>query len=300
VYARGFRSVYKPNNREGAVRFAELLDRVADVDPEMRVRFTSPHPKDFPDELLQVMVSRPNVCNQVHMPAQSGSTTCLARMRRGYTREAYSELVKHIRAFVPNVGISSDFISGFCGETEAEHADTVDLLKEVVYDTAYLFAYSERGKTKAARSLPDDVPEDIKLRRLQELNSTFRSLIADKSRAEEGRMHLVLVEGEAKRAGTGLVGRVDAGRKVIFPDESVPSSLSGSATPRVHLQAGDYAAVEIGSTSGGSLHGRIIARTSISEFHGVVGSAVARGLGEVKGVSFQAYEPVLQAPTSWK
>jgi tRNA A37 methylthiotransferase MiaB len=111
VYARGFRSVYKPK-RQGAVRFAELIERVADVDPEMRIRFTSPHPKDFPDELLAVIASRPNVCNQIHMPAQSGSSTCLERMNRGYTREAYLELVHRIRTLLPDVGLSSDFMTG--------------------------------------------------------------------------------------------------------------------------------------------------------------------------------------------
>ena len=133
-YARGFRSVYKPSrSRDGAMRFGELLDLVADVDPEMRVRFTSPHPKDFPDEVLRIIQTRANVGKQLHMPAQSGSTSVLRRMRRGYTREAYVDLATRVREQIPGVAISSDFIAGFCGETEEEHGDTVSLMRLVKY-----------------------------------------------------------------------------------------------------------------------------------------------------------------------
>ena len=186
--------MYKPK-RDGAVRFAELLDAVADVDPEMRVRFTSPHPKDFPDEVLRVIAERPNVTKQLHMPAQSGSSSVLERMRRGYTREAYLDLVARARRDIPGVALSSDFISGFCGETEEEHADTVSLMHLVGYEKAFMFAYSMREKTAAARHLNDDVPEHVKKRRLAEVIDAQRAGAEAANALEIGRVHCVLVEG---------------------------------------------------------------------------------------------------------
>ncbi|XP_026547093.1 CDK5 regulatory subunit-associated protein 1 [Notechis scutatus] len=139
---QGFRTVYKA--KKGGLRFAELLDRVAAVDPEMRIRFTSPHPKDFPDEVFEVMRERHNICKQVHLPAQSGSSRVLEAMKRGYTRESYLELVYHLRNYLPDATLTSDFIAGFCGETEADHLQTLSLLREVSYNFAYIFAYSQR------------------------------------------------------------------------------------------------------------------------------------------------------------
>jgi hypothetical protein len=171
AYAPGFRSVYVPR-RDGAVRFAELLERVAGVDPEMRIRFTSPHPKDFPLEVLHAVAAHANVCKQLHLPAQSGASGVLSRMRRGYDREAYLSLAARVREELPGVALSSDFISGFCGETEEEHADTLSLLRAVRYEHAFLFAYSRREKTAAARHLEDDVPPHVKQRRLEEVRRT--------------------------------------------------------------------------------------------------------------------------------
>jgi len=156
------------------MRFAELMDRVSALAPEVRFRFTSPHPKDFPDALLNIIASRPNVCKQIHIPAQSGSTTMLQRMRRNHTREAYLELIRHIRETVPGVALSSDFICGFCDETEEEFADTISLIEEVKYDMAYLFAYSMREKTHAHRRMKDNVPEEVKKRRLIHMIETFK------------------------------------------------------------------------------------------------------------------------------
>lgn len=140
--ASGFKTVYK--TKKGGMRFAELLERIAEAVPEMRIRFTSPHPKDFPDHVLRVMKKYPNICENIHLPAQSGNSNVLERMRRGYTREAYLELVDHIRSIMPNVGLSSDFICGFCGETDEEFSDTISLIEQVRYNVAYLFAYSMR------------------------------------------------------------------------------------------------------------------------------------------------------------
>lgn len=138
----GFKTVYKP--KVGGLRFGELLARVAETVPETRIRFTSPHPKDFPDDVLHAMLRYPNICKNIHLPAQSGNSIVLERMRRGYTREAYLELVDHIRALMPDVGLSSDFICGFCGETDDEFQDTITLIERVRYNVAYLFAYSMR------------------------------------------------------------------------------------------------------------------------------------------------------------
>ncbi|CAO3629718.1 unnamed protein product [Cunninghamella blakesleeana] len=135
----GFKTIYK--SKKGGRRFTELLDKISLVDPKMRIRFTSPHPKDFPKELLYLIADRPNICNSIHLPIQSGSNSVLERMRRGYTREAYLRLVEEMRNIIPNVWISSDFITGFCGETEEEHEDTIDIMKEVQYDMAFMFAY---------------------------------------------------------------------------------------------------------------------------------------------------------------
>jgi tRNA A37 methylthiotransferase MiaB len=149
--------------RDGnGIRFAELMDRVSDLAPEVRFRFTSPHPKDFPDPLLDIIASKANVCKQIHLPAQSGSTTMLQRMRRNHTREAYIDLVRHIREKIPGVALSSDFICGFCDETDQEFEDTLSLLDVVQYDMAFLFAYSMREKTHAHRRMIDNVPEDVK------------------------------------------------------------------------------------------------------------------------------------------
>eukprot|EP00898_Chlorokybus_atmophyticus_P006917 jgi/Chlat1/7226/Chrsp57S00539 len=260
VYAKGFQSVYKPR-REGAVRFAELLDRVANIDPEMRIRFTSPHPKDFPDEVLCVMAERDNVCKFVHMPAQSGSTTVLERMRRrvprvlGYSREAYLELVDHIRDQVPNVALSSDFISGFCGETEAEHQDTLSLLRQVGYDAAFMFAYSMREKTGAARRFADDVPQTVKIRRLQEVIATFRAKLAERSASEIGATHLVLVEGPGRRGDGTLTGRTCTNKRVFFDDRTVAARLG---------DADDEA--RVGSVSTAALRAVPVARTTMAEF----------------------------------
>lgn len=153
--------MYK-SRKENGLRFAELLDSVAEVAPEVRFRFTSPHPKDFPDPLLDVIASRANVCKQVHIPAQSGNTDMLFKMRRNHTRESYLELIDRIRTKIPGVSLSSDFIVGFCGETDEQYEETITLIETVKYDLAFLFAYSMRERTHAHRRMEDDVPENVK------------------------------------------------------------------------------------------------------------------------------------------
>jgi len=301
-YARGFRSVYRPR-REGAISFAELLDRVASVDPEIRLRFTSPHPKDFSDEVLDVISSRANVCNQLHMPAQSGSSAVLDKMRRGYSREAYVDLVNHVRGRLPGVALSTDMIAGFCGETEEDHAASVDLLKSVMYDQAFLFAYSERDRTHAARHLVDDVPVVVKSRRLKELIEAFRGGLVSQGAAEVGRRHVVLVEGPSRRDPEMWTGRTDSFKRVVFDGRDVPaeyfctgltygiSQLQKDRIPSPHaaantnsmyntismvrLKPGDYVAVQITEGGGGgTLRAVPLARTTLAEFVGQHGTAL--------------------------
>uniref|UniRef100_A0A7S3UGM8 Uncharacterized protein n=1 Tax=Picocystis salinarum TaxID=88271 RepID=A0A7S3UGM8_9CHLO len=252
-YADGFSSVYKPK-REYAVAFAELLDRLADANPEVRFRFTSPHPKDFPDELLHVISSRLNVCSNIHLPAQSGSTRMLEIMKRGHTREAYLRLVDRIRSLIPDVTLSTDMISGFCGETEEDHQQTLSLLHQVEYDQAFLYAYSRREKTYAARHLADDVPEDVKGRRLRECISVFREILTRRNEEEVGRTHLVLVEGTSRKDASMFTGRTDTNKRVAFPVSDV------------QLVPGDYAAVQIVSSTAATLRGRALSTASITSF----------------------------------
>lgn len=270
-YAKGFKSVYKPL-RDGSQRFADLLHAVAEVSPEIRIRFTSPHPKDFSDDVIEAIKAHDNICKQIHMPAQHGDSRVLQRMNRGYTREAYDDLVAHIRSSIPGVALSTDMIAGFCGETEEEHMASVDLLRKMQFDNAFLFAYSLRDKTPAARHLIDDVPEETKKRRLQELISTYREGLQRVSEEEIGSTHIVLVEGPSRKSSEAqpeLTGRTDTFKRVVFPDMSVPATLVGeSSNQLVHLRAGDYVAVEIASAGGGAtLVGKPIARTTMKEYN---------------------------------
>lgn len=218
------------------VRFGELLLRVSEIDPEMRIRFQSPHPKDFPDDVLRLIASVPNVCNSLHMPAQHGSTSVLERMQRGYSRESYLSLVKRAREIIAGdtnqgigLGLSSDFISGFCGETEDEHADLISLIKEVGFDQAFTYSYSRREQTYAGLFYKDDVPADVKARRLAEVIDVFQSGAMERNnRLEVGRLHLVLIEGEGKKSAGGptWTGRTDTNKRVLFEDCSVVDVLT--------------------------------------------------------------------------
>ncbi|XP_017777292.1 PREDICTED: CDK5RAP1-like protein [Nicrophorus vespilloides] len=260
---KGFKTVYK--TKVGGMRFADLLHRVAEVDPEIRIRFTSPHPKDFPDEVLQVIQSYPNMCKNLHLPAQSGNSNVLERMRRGYTREAYLELVDHVRRLLPNVAISSDFICGFCGETDEEFEDTLSLIERVGYNTAYLFPYSMREKTTAHRRYKDDVPQEVKQKRLDRMVELYR-LHADRlNRQQIGNLQLVLIEGLSKRSSAFLAGRNEANIKVIIPGEDELSWKTG--TEQRSIRQGDYVAVQINSANSQVLKGIPLYLTTLSDFY---------------------------------
>ncbi|CAB9522851.1 tRNA-2-methylthio-N(6)-dimethylallyladenosine synthase [Seminavis robusta] len=290
---QGFKS--RIRRRGGGYFFADLVEAVSNISPELRVRFTSPHPKDYPPELLSLMAEKPNVCKSLHMPAQSGSSSVLKRMRRGYTREAYLDLISDVQATIPEVAISSDFISGFCDETEGEHQDTLSLMEKVRYDQAFMFAYSLREKTHAHRTMQDNIPQEIKLRRLREVIDTFRYHVQRKNEEVElGRLRLVLVEGESKRSKPGnrsWSGRTDQNKRILFPSDEeactsyseralhqilghVNASGSHHALPRgdldsmtrVDLKSGDYAICEVTEVKGHGLRGRLLCRSSIQQF----------------------------------
>ncbi|XP_032304496.1 CDK5 regulatory subunit-associated protein 1 isoform X2 [Coturnix japonica] len=218
--------------------------------------------KVLSDQVLQLIQERHNICKQLHLPAQSGSTRVLEAMRRGYTREAYLDLVQHVRNTIPGVSLSSDFIAGFCGETEEDHQQTVSLLREVRYNVGFLFAYSMRQKTRAYHRLQDDVPADVKRRRLEELITVFREEAARANEAMVGQSQLVLVEGPSKRSASELCGRNDGNIKVIFPDADIEDAEGCKAL--VRAQPGDYVLVKVTSASSQTLKGVPLCRTTLS------------------------------------
>ncbi|KAI8638444.1 tRNA-I(6)A37 thiotransferase enzyme MiaB [Parasitella parasitica] len=254
----GFKTIYK--RKDGGRRFTELLDQVSLINPEMRIRFTSPHPKDFPTDLLHLIASRPNLCNSIHLPIQSGSNTVLERMRRGYTREAYLSLVEEMRRIIPDVWISSDFITGFCGETETEHRDTVSLMEQMKYDTAFMFAYSMRERTHAHHRYKDDVAESDKARRLQEIVATFHTQASKKNQGLIGSRQLVLIDSERPRTKNGIAtkvsGKTDGGHKVFVQETEGNKGL----------KKGDYVEVNINRATSASLTGHFIQHSSIQQF----------------------------------
>ncbi|MBQ8969320.1 MAG: tRNA (N6-isopentenyl adenosine(37)-C2)-methylthiotransferase MiaB [Bacteroidaceae bacterium] len=198
------------------LRFPDLLRLVAREVPEMRVRFTTSHPKDMSDETLRVIAEEPNVCRHIHLPVQSGSDEVLRRMNRRYTRQWYMERVEAIRRIVPDCGLSTDIFAGYCGETEEDHQQSLSLMRECQYDSAFMFKYSERPGTYASRHLPDDVPEDVKIRRLNELIALQNQLSAESNRRCIGREYDVLLEGVSKRSREQLYGRTEQNRVVII------------------------------------------------------------------------------------
>ncbi|MGI9544983.1 MAG: tRNA (N6-isopentenyl adenosine(37)-C2)-methylthiotransferase MiaB [Cyclobacteriaceae bacterium] len=203
------------------ITFDRLLDQVAEVSPELRVRFSTSHPKDITDQVLYTIRDKPNICNYIHLPLQSGSTRVLKLMNRTYTREWYRERVEAIWNIIgPDCGISSDMIAGFCSETEKEHQETLSLMDFVKYDFAYMFMYSERPGTLAAKKLEDDIPSAEKKRRLQEIIEKQQQHSLERNQRDVGKIHTVLVEGTSKRSKEFLQGRNTANKVVIFPKEN--------------------------------------------------------------------------------
>ena len=208
------RSEERGTTRE--IRFPELLRLVARTAPELRVRFTTSHPKDMSDATLHVIAEEPNICKQIHLPVQSGSNRILELMNRKYTREWYLERVAAIRRIVPDCGLSTDVFVGYHSETEDDHEQTLSLMREVHFDSAFMFKYSERPGTYAAKHLPDDVPEEVKLRRLNEVIQLQNDLSAQSNLRDVGKEFDVLVEGYSKRSRQQLCGRTEQGKMVVF------------------------------------------------------------------------------------
>ena len=233
----------KPSDLK-SLKFEDLLDRVAQIAPDLRIRYTSPHPKDISEDVLKVMAKHQNICRSVHLPLQSGSTSVLKRMKRGYSREMYMEKIEMIRKYLPEASVSTDIIAGFCGETEEEHQDTLFMMKWASYDFAYMFKYSERPDTYAARKLADDVPEEVKSRRLNEIIHLQSELSLKSKKQDIGKSFEVLVEGTSKKSVQELTGRTSQNKVVVFPAEG--------------HKPGDYVNVKIHDCTSATLKGRIV------------------------------------------
>jgi len=208
------------NPENTTTNFAELLALVAEVAPDLRVRFSTSHPKDMTDDVLRTMSSYKNICNYIHLPVQSGNSEILKKMNRGYSREWYLERINAIKTIIPDCAISTDIITGFCGETDQQHEETLSLLKEVEFDFAYMFYYSERPKTLAERKYEDDVPLKTKKTRLQEVIDLQHVHSKKKNESVIGNVYEVLVEGNSKKSDQMLSGRNDQNNKVVFPREN--------------------------------------------------------------------------------
>lgn len=206
-----------PVSADRDVNFAQLLEMVAKISPDLRVRFSTSHPKDISDEVIYTMAMYGNICKHIHLPVQSGSDAMLAKMRRKYTREWYLERVEKIRSVMPDCGLSTDIIAGFCGETEQDHRDTLSLMEAVGFDSAFMFQYSERPGTLAARKYPDDVPPEVKTARLNEIIALQNRLSRESNEKEIGKTFRVLVEGVSRRSDTELFGRTGSNKVCVFP-----------------------------------------------------------------------------------
>ena len=226
--------------------FAQLMEMVASVSPELRVRFSTSHPKDMTDDVLEIMAKYENICPYIHLPVQSGNTDVLYRMNRGYSREWYLERIDAIKRIIPDCAISTDIITGFCGETEEEHAETLSLMDSVQYDFAYMFKYSERPKTLAERRFADDVPENVKGKRLDQIiEKQLASSLASNKR-QIGSVQKVLIEGKSKRSDEHLCGRTGRNSMVIFP--------------KLDCEKGQYVMVRIDECTSATLMGEIVSK----------------------------------------
>jgi len=253
LFEKGYREVtllgqnvnsYRWKERDQDLSFEELLERVAGISPLLRVRFATSHPKDMSDDLLKVIARYPNLCKAIHLPVQSGSTEVLNRMKRKYSREHYLERIKAIRTFLPEASISTDLIAGYCGESEEEHLQTLSLMEEVGYDFAYMFKYSERPDTFAADKLEDDVPEEVKSRRLSEIIELQGNLSLRSKEKDLGKTFEVLVEGSSKKSSEHLYGRTSQNKVVVFP--------------KGKLKPGDYTRVIITDCTSATLIGNLV------------------------------------------
>ncbi|MBO5679185.1 MAG: tRNA (N6-isopentenyl adenosine(37)-C2)-methylthiotransferase MiaB [Bacteroidaceae bacterium] len=237
---------YRFERGDEVITFPMLLRLVAAAVPQMRVRFTTSHPKDMSDETLQAIAEIPNICKHIHLPVQSGSSRILKLMNRKYTREWYLERVEAIRRIIPDCGLSTDIFSGFHSETEEDHQESLSLMRLCEYDSAFMFKYSERPGTYASRHLPDDISEEVKIRRLNEIIAVQNELSAESNRRCIGQTYEVLAEGYSKRSREQLCGRTEQNKTVVFDKQ--------------HYRIGDFVMVEILDASSATLIGRPVAK----------------------------------------
>ena len=226
-----------------SINFAQLLERVALAVPDMRIRFTSPHPKDMSDETLEIIAKYHNICKFIHLPVQSGSNSILEKMKRKYTREDYMKRIEAIRRIIPDVAIGTDVFCGFSGETEQDFEDTLSLMEWVGYDMAFMFKYSERPGTFAAKHLPDDIPEEVKIERLNRIIALQNEMSLRSNQRDIGKTFEVLVEGYSKRSRDDFYGRTSQNKVLIFPKENA--------------KIGQYISVTVKSATSASLIGAI-------------------------------------------
>ena len=256
LFDRGFREVtllgqnvdsYKWSNPDKSehVNFAQLLERVALVHPDLRIRFSTSHPKDITNDVLYMIGKYENICNYIHLPVQSGNSRILALMNRTYDREWYMERVNAINEIIPGCAISADIITGFCTESEEDHLDTLSIIQWAKFSMSYMFYYSERPGTPAAKKLPDDVPEEIKKRRLQEVVDVQRLVSLDHNLVDVGKVFKVLVEGDSKKSNQDFKGRNSQNKMINFP------KVDG-------VKPGDYVNVEVIAANAGTLKGNIV------------------------------------------
>jgi len=230
---------YAWESPEGNMNFPQLLEAVALISPELRVRFSTSHPKDISDEVIYTMAKYDNICKHIHLPVQSGSSIMLEKMRRKYNREWYLERVGKIRSVIPDCGLTTDVIAGFSGETEQDHQDTLSLMEEVVFDSAFMFAYSERPGTLASKKYPDDIPYEEKTRRLNEIIALQGRMSLKSNEKEVGKVMKVLVEGPSKKNPDELCGRASSNKMCVFPSRGE--------------KAGDYCQVKVESVTSATL-----------------------------------------------
>ena len=228
--------------KEGeVVNFARLLEMVAAISPELRVRFSTSHPKDISDEVISTIAAHENICRHIHLPVQSGSSRILEKMRRKYDREWYLERVAKIREVMPDCGLSTDVIAGFCSEAEQDHQDTLSLFEQVCFDSAFMFQYSERPGTLASRHYPDDVPPEVKTARLNEIIALQTKMSLKSNQKDMGKTFKVLIEGPSKRNPNDLCGRAGNNKMCVFPSMAAERATQGLAL----LGAGDYVNVKV-------------------------------------------------------
>ena len=228
------------------VTFAMLLEQVALISPELRVRFSTSHPKDITDDVLYTIAQYENICNYIHLPVQSGSTRILQLMNRTYTREWYMAKVDRIKEIIPDCAISADVISGFCTETEEDHQDTLSIMEYSQYDFSYMFFYSDRPGTLASKRFVDDIPEEVKKRRLAEVVEMQNKLSAKSNAKDVGKTFKILIEGNSKKSDTDWMGRNSQNKVIVFPKENY------------NLKKGDYVQVKVNSCTQATLLGEVV------------------------------------------